>query len=119
MNPVRLFTDEDVYGAIALELRRQGFDAVSTPELGRHRESDDAQLLWATQQNRAILAFNVADFARLHSRIVGAGGHHCGIIVSSQLPLGEVLRRVLRLINGLDADGLRDRLEFLSDWRGS
>jgi hypothetical protein len=117
MNSVKLFTDEDVYRAIAAELRNQGFDAVSTPELGRHRESDDAQLLWATQQNRAILTFNVADFARLHSRIVGADGHHCGIIVSSQLPVGEVLRRILRLVNGLEADSLRNRLLFLSDWR--
>jgi hypothetical protein len=117
MNPVRLFTDEDVYGAIAVELRRQGFDVVSTPEHNRRRESDDTQLQWATQNNRAILTFNVADFARLHRQIIGSGGHHYGIIVSSQLPVGEVLRRALRLMNGLDADTLCDRLEFLSDWQ--
>jgi len=34
MTPIRFFTDEDVYGAIAPALRTAGFDAVSTPEFG-------------------------------------------------------------------------------------
>jgi hypothetical protein len=35
MTAIRFFTDEDVYGAIALALRYKGFDAVSTPKAGR------------------------------------------------------------------------------------
>jgi hypothetical protein len=38
MNRIRFFTDEDVYGAIALRLRAGGFDAISTPEAGRAQE---------------------------------------------------------------------------------
>ena len=44
------------------------------------------------------------------------GRHHAGIVVSSQRPVGEVVRRLLRLAGALDAEALRDRLEFLGDW---
>ena len=35
MSRARFYTDEDVHGAVAVQLRSQGFDAVSTPEAGR------------------------------------------------------------------------------------
>lgn len=38
-----LFTDEDIYAAIAPTLRKAGLDAVSTPEMGRQGQSDEAQ----------------------------------------------------------------------------
>jgi hypothetical protein len=41
MSAIRFFTDEDVYGTVAGALRRAGFDAISTPEAGRLRESDN------------------------------------------------------------------------------
>ena len=44
------------------------------------------------------------------------GRHHAGIVVSSQRPIGEVIRRLLHLASALDAESMRDRLEFLSDW---
>lgn len=118
MNLLKFFTDEDVYGAIAVELRRNGYDAVSTPGLRRLHESDDSQLDWATAENCTLVTFNVAHFAKLHTKIIEAQGHHAGIIVSGQLPLGEVLRRLLRLASNLDAEAMRDRIEFLSDWKG-
>jgi hypothetical protein len=44
MTAIRFFTDEDVYGSVAGALRRVGYVAVSTPEMGRLRESDESQL---------------------------------------------------------------------------
>ena len=35
MTRVRFFTDEDVHGQVAVQLRAMGFDALSTPEAGR------------------------------------------------------------------------------------
>ena len=32
MAQLRIFTDEDVYGAVAAQLRNSGFDVVSTPD---------------------------------------------------------------------------------------
>jgi hypothetical protein len=45
-----------------------------------------------------------------------AGRHLAGIIVAEQqrLPVGEMMRRILRLRAGLDAETMRDRLEFLN-----
>jgi hypothetical protein len=116
MTTIRLFTDEDVYGAVAVALRRAGVDAVSTPEAGRLRESDDSQLQWAANEGRVLVTFNVAHFAGMHAAWLRGGRHHAGIVVSSQRPIGELLRRLLHLGNTLDADAIQDRLEFLSDW---
>jgi len=67
MAKVRFLTDEDIYGAIAPAMRKAGFDAVSTPEAGRRSESDESQLAWAQVEGRAIVTFNVAHFAALHT----------------------------------------------------
>jgi len=116
MTAIRLFTDEDVYGAIAMALRRSGFDAVSAPESGRLGESDESQLLWAASESRVLVTFNVAHFVRLHSTWLQRGRHHAGIVATSQRPLGDLLRRLLHLANMRAADAMRDRLEFLGDW---
>ena len=116
MTSPRFFTDEDIYGAIAPALRRAGFDAVSTPESGRLRKSDESQLLWATNEGRVMVTFNVAHFSNVHLAWLRSGRHHAGIVVSSQRPIGDALRRLLHLANTLDANAMRDRLEFLSDW---
>ena len=116
MSAIRFFTDEDVYGIIAAALRRASFDAISTPEAGRLRESDESQLLWAAGQGYVFVTFNVGHFAARHAEWLRRGKHHAGIVVSQQRPVGDVLRRLLHLANTLDADAMCDRLEFLSDW---
>lgn len=116
MSAIRFFTDEDVYGATAAVLRRAGFDAISTPEAGRLRESDESQLQWAASQGYVLLTFNVGHFAGRHFEWLRRGRHHAGLVVSQQRSIGDVLRRLLHLANTLDAEAMRDRLEFLSDW---
>ena len=116
MNPIRLFTDEDVYGQVAPLLRAAGFDAVSTPEVGRLGRDDSDQLAWATGEGRALITFNVGDFARLHHDWLGRTLHHCGVIVSQQRPLGDLLRRLIHLGRTLQADDMQDRLEYLGNW---
>lgn len=116
MSQIRFFTDEDVYGATAAALRRAGFDAVSTPEARRLGQTDDAQLQWAADEGRVLVTFNVAHFAHLHAEWMQHVQHHSGLVVSSQRPIGDLLRRLVHLARACDADGMRDRLEFLSDW---
>jgi hypothetical protein len=116
MSAIRFFTDEDVYGAVAVALRRAGFDALSTPEAGRLNESDESQLLFAASQGCAIVTFNVAHLAARHAEWMRRGQNHAGVIVSRQHPIGEILRRLLNLAHTLDAESMRNRLEFLSDW---
>ena len=116
MTPIRIYTDEDVYGSVAPKLREQEIDAVSTPEVQRLGATDKSQLSWATKEGRVPLTFNVADFARLHNAWMTSSRHHAGIIVSSQRPIGDLLRRILSLTSSLTTDEMQDRLEFLSNW---
>ncbi|MBL9083483.1 MAG: DUF5615 family PIN-like protein [Planctomycetales bacterium] len=116
MTAIRLFTDEDIYGAVAGALRKRGFDAVSAPEANRIGESDEAQLEWCTAERRAIVTFNVGHFAALHSRRLQLGIEHAGIIVSGQRPIGGLIRRLLHLLAQCDAESLKNQLVFLNDW---
>jgi len=116
MNPLRFFTDEDVYGAVATALCRSGVDAVCTPATGRRGQSDESQLSWAASEGRVLVTFNVGHFAELHATWLRQGRHHAGIVVSSQRAIGDTVRRLLHLAGALDADAMRDRLEFLGDW---
>jgi hypothetical protein len=116
MSAIRFFMDEDVYGAVVPALRRAGFDALSTTETGRGGATDESQLDWASAENRVLFTFNVGHFANAHSVQLAQGRHHAGIIVSSQRPVGDVIRRLLLLANALDAESMRDRLVFLGDW---
>ncbi|MCZ6793835.1 MAG: DUF5615 family PIN-like protein [Planctomycetota bacterium] len=116
MAPTRFFTDEDVYGSVTPKLREKGVDAVSTPEANRLGENDESQLQWAAQEGRVFLTFNVGHFARLHHEWLSDARHHAAIIVSSQRPIGDLLRRILALASALSADKMIDRLEYLTNW---
>lgn len=116
MNALRLFTDEDVFGEVAKQLRLKGLDAVSTPEALRLGESDESQLEWAAQQGRIIATFNVGDFARLHYEWMNRRLHHAGVLVSKSRSIGAVVRRVCNLAAKLSQDDMQNRLEYLTNW---
>lgn len=116
MTAIRFFTDEDVYAAVARGVRNAGFDAISTPEANRTGSSDESQLQWSTRAGRVLLTFHVAHFSQIHSEWLSRGEHHAGLVLSSQRPIGDVLRRMIHLGGKLDAETMIDRIEFLSDW---
>jgi hypothetical protein len=116
MSTIRFLLDEDVYAAVATALRRAGIDAISTLEAGQAGKSDVIQLDFAMNDGRVLFTFNVGHFAKMHAMHVAEQRRHAGIIVSSQRPIGDVIRRLLHLANVLDAESILDRLEFLSDW---
>ena len=117
---VALYTDEDVTTDLAPALRRRGYTAQSTLEAGNVEISDEAQLAYATEQGMAILTYNAQDFIPLARTWYFAEREHAGIIISeqfSQRQFGELLRRVLRLLNSLTADEMYNRLVFLQQFR--
>ena len=116
MSQLSLYTDEDVYADIAPQLRRHGWDVISVTEAGRTGLTDSDQLQWAFRQGRAMCTFNTGDFARLHFELLTRGDHHAGIVVSAQVSLGTVVRRLQRLMGTLSAEDMQDRLEYLSNW---
>ena len=119
MSELRLHLDEDAEAqALVRALRDRGADVATTSECGLSEVTDEAQLTWATSQNRVLLTYNAADFCRLHAEFLKARRYHAGIIVAEQqrFPVGEMMRRIQRLRAALDAAAMHDRLEFLNRW---
>jgi predicted nuclease of predicted toxin-antitoxin system len=99
---VRLYLDRHIMTRLAIDLRGRGFDVRTTEEAGKDTASDEEQLAVATAEHRAILTFNIRDFAPLHEAWQAALRPHAGIVVSQQLgsrEYGLLLQRMLRLLN--------------------
>jgi hypothetical protein len=117
-DPIRLYLDEDAQRtSLVRALRARRIDVLTASEAGKIGISDADQLAFAASQNRTVFTFNRGDFAKLHGDYLEREQTHAGIIVSDQLEISVVIRRLLRLIDGRRADDMRNWLEFLSNWR--
>ncbi len=113
MEKLKLFLDEDMHANLGSILRKRGFDVEHAQELGRKGKSDAEQLTYAVEEKRCLITFNVKHFVLLHNDYVNTGREHWGIIVSKQLPIGETIRRVLRVLQSYPRDSMKNRLLFL------
>ncbi|MCP3961814.1 MAG: hypothetical protein GY719_28560 [bacterium] len=115
-----LYTDEDVTDRLAPLLRERGFDAASAAEWGTFELSDEEQLTRATERGFALLTFNRDHFVALARRWAEEGREHAGIVISNQLgrrQLGELLRRVSRLIDSVPAEEMWNTVRQLQSYR--
>ena len=116
--PVKLYLDEDTINrALIKALRSRNVEILSAQEADRMQSSDEEHLDYATSLNRTVFKFNTRDFAKLHAAYLAAGRHHAGIIVSDQVQIGVIVRRLLKLLNARSAAEMQDHLEYLSNWR--
>jgi hypothetical protein len=116
---IRLYLDEHVWRKLAVELRERGFDAVNVAEVGREGFSDEEQWRFAAAEGRALLTFDKdgGQFVDLVADWFYAGQQHYGLIISAQLPRGELLRRVLNLLNSVTAEDMANSVRFLEEFR--
>jgi predicted nuclease of predicted toxin-antitoxin system len=117
---VRLYFDRHIMSRLAVDLRGRGFDVLRTEEAGKDTTSDEEQLAFATAENRAILTFNIRDFAPLHEQWQAAGRPHGGIIVSQQLgsrQYGLLLQRMLRFLNHFSAEAMVSNFVHLEQFK--
>ena len=116
---IRLYVDEDSMSrALVRALQARGVDVTTALAEDMIERSDADHLAYATQQGRVLFSFNVGDFYQLHTAYVAQGKSHAGIILSSQqrYPVGEQMRRLLKLIATKSAEEMQDTLEFLGAW---
>lgn len=115
-DPIRLYLDEDTINrALIKALRSRNIDVLTAKEADLIQAPDEHHLEYATSLDRTVFTFNARDFAKLHREYLSTGRHHTGIIISAQLPIGVVLRRLLKLLHTRFAEDMLDWLEYLSD----
>ena len=114
---IALYTDADVHGKLAKQIRARGFDAITADEVGNKELDDLSQLEYAVMQSRALLTHNARDFGPLAKGYWSTGKNHFGIVVSQKLPIGELLRRVLKLLDTVDADAMRNSYRDLGEFK--
>ena len=116
--PIRLYLDEDTIShALINALNARNVDTLSAHEAGLISIPDHEHLAHATDLGRTVFTFNTGDFARLHKQWLAEGRHHAGIIASDQIYVGQVVRRLLKLLDARTAKEMEDWLEFLGNWR--
>jgi predicted nuclease of predicted toxin-antitoxin system len=112
----KLHLNENLSPRFAEQLRRQGFDVTSTQEAEMLAASDEEQLAHACAEQRAILTFNVGDFVALHHQYIASGKEHWGIVLSSREAIGVLLQRILRLLNSVAAEELKNQFRWLNEF---
>jgi nucleoside-diphosphate-sugar epimerase len=101
---VRLFLDAHVSGRrVARALRRKGHDVRAADEdRALDGMTDDDLLTLAASEDRVLVTFNVADFARIARRWAEEGRTHtgCAIIVGIDYSeFGAIIRLIKRALD--------------------
>ena len=113
---IKLYLDEDVPDAIALSLRLRGYDVVTVKDTGRKGLKDIEQIQHASSEKRVVFTHNIADFYKIHSDFIKKGVGHSGIILSKQIPIGVIVKALLKLMSNLNDEKVRNNIIWLSDW---
>ncbi len=78
--------------------------------------SDERQLDYACQEERAVLTFNISDYTKLHQEYLEAQRTHYGIILSTEVPIHILIHRLLRLLNSLSEEELKNQVIWLNQF---
>lgn len=101
---------------LAAAMRERRYDIVSCHEVGRanQRISDTEQLVFATEQGRAILTQNATHFYALNHAWKAAGRAHAGILIySPNLRFADLLMRLPRFLDSTEPEAQYDTLLWL------
>ena len=112
-----LYLDEHVQLALAEALRARGVDILTTQEAKNIGFDDAGQLAFAAENRRSLFSYDKRHFARIHYEWVSKKRQHAGIILSDQLAIGLLLRRLMKLHFSLNTEDMINRLEYLTSWK--
>lgn len=63
------------------------------------------------------MTFNSADFVALQQQYMADGREHWGIVLSTEEPINVLMRRLLRLLNSVSAEDLKNQIRWLNEFR--
>jgi hypothetical protein len=109
--------DENIRTALAGSLTTREIDVLTTQQGGNIGVEDIAELTYAAEKMRTIFSYNRRDFVMIHYEWMKIGRPHAGIILSDQLPIGIILRRLMRLYYAVNREDMKNRLEYLGTWK--
>jgi Domain of unknown function (DUF5615) len=112
-----LYLDEHVQLALAEALKARGVDILTTQEARNIGLHDVDQLAFAAENRRSLFSYDKRHFARIHYEWMRMKRQHAGIILSDQLTIGLLLRRLMKLHLSLNTEDMINRLEYLSSWK--
>lgn len=110
---IELYLDEDVSVLIAELLRARGFVAITTRDAQQLQNSDAAQLAYAVSQQKTLLTHNRADFEKLAQEYAAREQTHYGIILAARCPPYELVRRLMRILNQVTADEMKNQIRYI------
>jgi hypothetical protein len=91
----------------------RGFKVITTHDAGLLGQSDNHQLEFAANQHKLFLTHNRIDFEGLHRQYLRAGKAHWGIVIASRRSPHAIAGNLLRLLNNMTADELRNQLLYI------
>lgn len=108
---LQFYFDEMIAADIASGLRRRGVNVLTTHEAGNLSQSDELQLSFANQEERALFTMD-DDFLILHNN----GHEHAGIIYIPQnrrISVGEAVKGLWLVYGVLTPEEMKGHIEFL------
>ena len=115
--PPKIYLNEHLSPRLAEQLRQYGFDVTSTLDSEMDEADDDVQLTYAVSQQRAVVTFNHKDFVPLHHQYMAEEKEHWGIILSTEESTSVLRHRLLRLLNSLSVDDLKNQIRWLNEFK--
>jgi len=114
VSTLRIYTNESAAVAVATGLRLRRVDAWSARDAGNLGLGDEEQLEYACRE-RAVVFTHDPDFLALAQQWTAQGKEHWGVIYvhEQKLGIGECIRRLVDYALFLDADEMKNRIEFL------
>lgn len=114
---MKLLLDEMWSPAVAVQLRRRGYDVVAVAERIDLRTGSDATIFGAAMaEERAILTEDIVGFRPLAAVEITSGRFHPGLVIAHRRRFSTLGRLVRNLERLLDSDlDLRNREIWLTD----
>ncbi|MDF0675553.1 MAG: DUF5615 family PIN-like protein [Nitrospira sp.] len=114
---MKLYFDEHIHPLVAVMLRERGIDCRTTQEADHLGRSDEDQLRYATAQRRVLVTFDRRDFLILARQWAVINQSHAGLILSTQCPVPELVRYLLRCHTRHQHEDLTDHILWLQNYK--
>ncbi|MBI3536039.1 MAG: DUF5615 family PIN-like protein [Chloroflexi bacterium] len=109
-----LYFDENIASQIAKALAQQNYDVLTARQAGMLGKSDDEQFHFAISEQRTLVTHDREDYLNLHSQYLTQGIEHYGLIILIERKrIGEIIARLLDLLENTTADEIKNQLRFI------